>query len=98
VVAQRAGDIVTRRGQPHVYQPLLADRPRRLLAGRRADGDRRLDRQVAGADATLSNTCAVFPHSNTRAGPAGRLRLGVVAALCLLPAPGQVFLGSVDFM
>ncbi len=26
VVAQRAGDIVTRRGQVHVYQPLLADK------------------------------------------------------------------------
>lgn len=26
VVAQRAGDVVTRRGQPHVYQPMLSSR------------------------------------------------------------------------
>lgn len=25
VVAQRAGDVITRRGQPHVYQPLVAN-------------------------------------------------------------------------
>ncbi len=34
VVAQRAGDIVTRRGQIHVYQPLLASASDGLLARR----------------------------------------------------------------
>lgn len=87
VVAQRAGDIVTRRNQIHVYQPLLAT-PATVLAGRRVDGDRRLDGQVAGADAHALEQLRGLPaQPHPRAGPAGRLRLGLVAAVLLLPAP-----------
>ena len=79
VVAQRAGDIVTRRNQIHVYQPLAGQRPRRLLAGRRADGDRRLDGQVAGADAHARTVAwssrtaapACRPSKATTPGPCG---------------------------
>ena len=46
----------------------------------------------------LSSSCTVFPRSGflTQA-QQGRLRLGAVAALCVLRTSGPVFLGSVDF-
>ena len=97
VVAQRAGDVVTRRMQPHVYQPLLASSSDGYWpAG--ALGDRRLDGQWQELTPTLEPCCAVFPHSQHAPGPTGRLRLGAVAALLLLPAPRPGFPGSVDFM
>ena len=61
-------------------QPLLASSSDGYWSAGALDGNRRFDRQVAGADAHLE-PCAVFPHSNTRAGPARRLRLGAVAAV-----------------
>lgn len=70
VVAQRAGDIVTRRGQPHVYRPLLA---RELPVLEDLDGYWPAEELVEG-DATtgkwqelvptLRSTCAVFPNND----------------------------------
>jgi integrating conjugative element protein (TIGR03756 family) len=98
VVAQRAGDVVTRRMQPHVYQPLLASSSDGYWpAGALMESDASTGKWQE-LTPTLSNSCAVFPTQHARAGPARRLRLGAVAALCLLPAPRQVFLGSVDFL
>ena len=102
----KSGAVVAQRGrhrdapQPDSRVPAPAgQRPRRLLAGRRVDGDRRLDGQVAGADAHALEQLRGFPaQPHPRAGPARRLRLGPVAAVLLLPAPWPVFLGSVDFM
>ena len=71
VVAQRAGDIVTRRTQPHVYQPLLATAHDGYWpAGAR--GDRRIDRQVAGADADALDHLRGLPAQQyAGSGPTG---------------------------
>ncbi len=61
VVAQRAGDIVTRRGQLHVYQPLLANaRDGYWPAGALVESDASTGKWQE-LTPRLSNTCAVFP-------------------------------------
>jgi hypothetical protein len=66
VVAQRAGDVVTRRGQIHVYQPLLARRKDGYWpAGELIESDA-FTGKWQELTPTLSNTCAVFPHSDSR--------------------------------
>ncbi len=98
VVAQRAGDVVTRRTQPHVYQPLLADAH---------DGYWPADALVE-SDAstgkwqeltpTLSTTCAVFPHHNVRIqAPQGDFAWALWRPYACCERRGQVFLSSVDF-
>ena len=98
VVAQRAGDIVTRRGQLHVYQPLLASaRDGYWPAGALVESDAstgKWQRLTPG----LSNSCQVFPH----AGPLPQAQQGDYAWALWRPYSccqrrGQVFLGSVDF-
>lgn len=98
VVAQRAGDVVTRRAQPHVYQPLLANaRAGYWPAGALMEGDASTGKWQE-LTPTLSTTCAVFPHGNTRV----QARQGDYAWALWRPYAccrrrGQVFLGSVDF-
>ena len=98
VVAQRAGDIVTRRGQPHVYQPLLASaRAGYWPAGALMETDASTGKWQE-LTPTLSNSCAVFPHS----GPKVQAQRGDYAWALWRPyaccqRQGQVFLGSVDF-
>ncbi|MDR2452761.1 MAG: TIGR03756 family integrating conjugative element protein, partial [Candidatus Accumulibacter sp.] len=66
VVAQRAGDVVTRRGQIHVYQPLLANaRDGYWPAGELKEGDASTGKWQE-LTPTLSSTCAVFPHGDTQ--------------------------------
>lgn len=97
VIAQRAGDIVTRSGQPHVYQPLLATShagywPAGALKESDADSGKWQE-----LTPTLSTTCAIFPHNK----PQQQARKGDYAwalwrpyACC--PRRGQTFLGSHD--
>lgn len=98
VVAQRAGDVVTRRQQPHVYQPLLADSHDGYWpAGALEEGDAATGKWQE-LTPTLSNSCAVFPHSDTRK----QAQLGDYAWALWRPyacceRKGQIFLGSVDF-
>lgn len=98
VVAQRAGDIVTRPGQLHVYRPLLArPRPGYWPAGPLIESV-----SMTGKWQELtprpSPTCAVFPHYY----PLVQAQQGDYAwALwrpysCCEPR-GQVFLGSTTF-
>ncbi|MFG1304659.1 TIGR03756 family integrating conjugative element protein [Xanthobacter autotrophicus] len=98
VGAQRAGDIVTRRGQPHVYQPLLANASDgywpagELIEGNAATG------KWQELTPTLSSSCAVFPHTDTQV----QAQQGDYAWTLWRPysccrRSGQVFLGSVDF-
>jgi len=87
VVAQRAGDVVTR-ADPRL-SAAARQLPRWLLAGRRADGGRCLDRQVAGTHARPVLVLHGLPAQRLPdTGPTRRLRLGVVAALCVLRTPG----------
>ena len=99
VVAQRAGDIVTRRGQIHVYQPLLANaRDGYWPAGALMETDASTGKWQE-LTPTLSNSCVVFPHSRTRV-PAqqGDYAWALWRPYSCCRRRGQVFLGSVDFM
>ena len=98
MVAQLAGDIVTRRNQIHVYQPLLASaRDGYWPAGALMEPTPR--RAVAGLTPTLSNSCVVFPHSRTRVqAQQGDYAWALWRPYSCCRRRGEVFLGSVDFM
>ncbi|MEA9585993.1 TIGR03756 family integrating conjugative element protein [Xanthomonas sp. WHRI 10064A] len=98
VVAQRAGDVVTRKGQPHVYQPLLAT-PHAgywpagaLLESYAATG------RWQELTPTLSSGCAVFPNRNTHVqAQRSDYAWALWRPYSCCQRRGQVFLGSVDF-
>ncbi|MBA4681500.1 MAG: TIGR03756 family integrating conjugative element protein [Pseudomonas sp.] len=98
VVAQRAGDVVTRRGQLHVYQPLLADAEDGYWpAGELVESDSTTGKWQELAP-SLSPTCAVFPHANTRVqAQQGDYAWALWRPYSCCEREGQVFLGSVDF-
>jgi integrating conjugative element protein (TIGR03756 family) len=69
VVAQRAGDVVTRRGQLHVYQPLLANaRDGYWPAGALMESDASTGKWQELTPSSPTS-CAVFPHSGTACRP-----------------------------
>jgi integrating conjugative element protein (TIGR03756 family) len=98
VVAQRAGDIVTRHGQVHVYQPLVASsRDGYWPAGALMESDASTGKWQE-LTPTRSNSCAVFPHNGSRV----QARQGDYAWTLWRPysccqRQGQTFLGSFDF-
>jgi len=98
VVAQRAGDIVTRRGQPHVYQPVLASaRDGYWPAGELVETAPSTGKWQALTPRT-SSSCTVFPHDDSLT----QARQGDYAWALWRPYSccqrrGQTFLGSVDF-
>ncbi|CCG36499.1 conserved hypothetical protein [Xanthomonas citri pv. mangiferaeindicae LMG 941] len=98
VVAQRAGDVVTRRGQIHVYQPLLANsRDGYWPAGALVEGDASTGKWQE-LTPTLSRSCAVFPHSNTRVqAQQGDYAWALWRPYSCCQRRGQTFLGSTDF-
>ncbi|MFU7548342.1 TraU family protein, partial [Pseudomonas paraeruginosa] len=64
VVAQRAGDIVTRRGQLHVYQPLLANaKDGYWPAGALLESDAQTGKWQE-LTPTLSRTCAAVSYTH----------------------------------
>ena len=98
VVAQRAGDIVTRRGQIHVYQSLLAEaRDGYWPAGELMESDASTGKWQE-LTPTLSNSCAVFPHTNTRVqAQQGDYAWALWRPYSCCERRGQVFLRSTDF-
>lgn len=97
VVAQRAGDVVTRRGQPHLYQSLLVNaHPGYWPAGALRENDSDSGKwQRLQPD--LSMSCAVFP--NTDALPHaenGAYAWGLWRPYSCCKRQGQLFLGSAD--
>ncbi len=99
VVGQRAGDIVTRRGQIHVYQPLLASAHDGYWpAGALIEGDASTGKWQE-LTPTLSTTCAVFPNSNTHVqATQGDYAWALWRPYACCERRGQIFLGSTDFM
>jgi hypothetical protein len=98
VVAQRAGDVVTRRGQIHVYQPLLANsRDGYWPAGALMEGDASTGKWQE-LTPVLSSSCTVFPRSGflTQA-QQGDYAWALWRPYACCERRGQVFLGSVDF-
>ena len=98
VIAQRAGDIVTRQGQLHVYQPLLANsQPGYWPAGALEESNAATGKWQE-LTPRLSNRCVVFPHSE----PLTQAQQGDYAWTLWRPYSccerrGQTFLGSTDF-
>jgi integrating conjugative element protein (TIGR03756 family) len=98
VVAQRAGDIVTRRGQVHVYQPLLANASAGYWpAGALVESDASTGKWQE-LTPRLSSSCAVFPHNNVRIqAQQGDYAWALWRPYSCCQRRGQVFLGSTDF-
>jgi len=98
VVAQRAGDIVTRRGQVHVYQPLLSlPRPGYWPAGGLMEGDESTGKWQE-LTPRLSLSCAVFPNRAPRLQAIdGGYAWALWRPYSCCKREGQVFLISVDF-
>jgi integrating conjugative element protein (TIGR03756 family) len=95
VVAQRAGDVVTRKGQPHVYQPLLANaKDGYWPAGELLESDAKTGKWQE-LTPTLSRTCAVFPHDEVKVqAQRGDYAWALWRPYVCCERKGQVFLGS----
>lgn len=101
VVAQRAGDIVTRRGQVHVYNPLLPLNPINTggywPAGELIESDESTGKWQELVP-NVSSTCAVFPNSNTHAQAVdGGYAWALWRPYRCCKREGQLFLFSIDF-
>ncbi len=98
VVAQRAGDIVTRRGQLHVYLPLLSNaRDGYWPAGELIESDAATGKWQE-LTPTLSRSCAVFPHTDNRVqAQRGDYAWALWRPYSCCQRRGQTFLGSTDF-
>lgn len=98
VVAQRAGDVVTRRGQLHVYQPLLSnERDGYWPAGSLTEGDPSTGKWQE-LTPRLSASCAVFPHANPRIQATdGAYAWALWRPYSCCERQGQIFLGHVEF-
>lgn len=98
VVAQRAGDIVTRPGQIHVYQPLLAlPRDGYWPAGPLFE-TQPLTGQWQELVPTLSPLCAVFPNVLPHIQALdGGYAWALWRPYSCCERKGEVFLGSTDF-
>lgn len=99
VVAERAGDIVTREGQPHVYQPLLAQpHDGYWPAGPLIETDASTGKWQE-LTPELSMHCAVFPDGATLHQQAvdGAYAWALWRPYSCCQREGEAFLGSVDF-
>lgn len=97
VVAQRAGDVVTRSGQPHVYQPLLAQPYDGYWpAGALVESDIRTGKWQPLVP-QLSMTCAAFPNAlPTTQATDGGYAWALWRPYACCKRMGQIFLGSTD--
>jgi integrating conjugative element protein (TIGR03756 family) len=98
VVAQRAGDIVTRKGQPHVYQPLLASSGAGYWpAGALIESEPKSGKWQE-LTPKLSNSCATFPHDQAhQQAEREDYAWALWRPYSCCQRKGQTFLGSVDF-
>lgn len=97
--AQRAGDIVTRRGQPHIYMPLLASQKQGYWpasALKEADASTGKWQELTP---TRSNSCQVFPDGKITHKQAndGAYAWALWRPYSCCKQRGQTFLGSVNF-
>ena len=97
--AQRAGDIVTRRGQPHVYLPLLANKKDGYWpAGELIESKASTGKWQALTPKT-SSSCQVFPDNQTLHEQAddGAYGWTLWRPYSCCKRRGQTFLYSIDF-
>ncbi|WP_412461706.1 TIGR03756 family integrating conjugative element protein [Pseudomonas sp. SC11] len=98
VIAQRAGDVTTRVGQPHVYLPMrsLAE-PGYWPAGELKEGDASTGKWQQ-LTPTMSPTCAVFPSPGFNADAIDEAYAWALwRPYSCCQRKGQIFLGSTDF-
>ncbi|WP_285374236.1 TIGR03756 family integrating conjugative element protein [Pseudomonas sp. lyk4-TYG-107] len=98
VVAQRAADIVTRRGQIHVYQPLLAKaKPGYWPAGAVKESDPQTGKWQE-LTPNASKTCTTFPNDAVHGqSPRGDYAWALWRPYTCCERKGQTFLGNTDF-
>ncbi|WP_430962104.1 TIGR03756 family integrating conjugative element protein [Pseudomonas putida] len=98
VIAQRAGDITTRSGQPHVYLPMLAQaEPGYWPAGELKEGDARTGKWQQ-LTPTMSPTCVVFPSPPPNVDAVDEAYAWALwRPYSCCERKGQTFLGSTDF-
>lgn len=99
VMAQRAGDVVTRIGQVHVYQPILAlPSPGYWPPGPIIEGNI-LTHKWQELTPTLSPSCAVFPNDGFNVqSQDGGYAWALWRPYSCCQRRGQTFLGSTDFL
>lgn len=98
VIAQRAGDITTRVGQPHVYLPMRSQpEPGYWPAGELIEGDASTGKWQQ-LTPTMSPTCAVFPSPAPNADAVDEAYAWALwRPYSCCQRKGQTFLGSTDF-
>lgn len=98
VIAQRAGDITTRSGQPHVYQPMLGmAEPGYWPAGELREGEAATGKWQQ-LTPTMSPSCAVFPSPGPNADAVDEAYAWALwRPYSCCERKGQTFLGSTDF-
>jgi len=98
VIAQRAGDIVTRSAQPHVYTPLLAQSKTGYWpAGALVEGNATTGKWQELAP-SMSSSCMTFPHSEfLTQDTQGAYAWTLWRPYSCCKKRGQIFLGSIDF-
>jgi len=98
VVAQRAGDVVTRSAQVHVYLSMIAQpQDGYWPAGELLEGDASTGKWQE-LTPTLSHSCAVFPHSDSQVQAVdGGYAWALWRPYSCCQREGQTFLGSTDF-
>lgn len=99
IIAQRAGDIVTREGQPHVYQPLLASGGDGYWpAGELLEGDASTGKWQELVP-QISQQCQVFPNESRSLPQAtdGGYVWALWRPYSCCQKRGQTFLGSMSF-
>lgn len=98
VIAQRAGDVITRRGQPHLYQPLLAKaQPGYWPAGELLESNASSG-QWQRLQPDLSMNCAVFPHAGVLPqAEDGAYIWALWRPYSCCKKQGQLFLGSTEW-
>jgi integrating conjugative element protein (TIGR03756 family) len=98
VVAQRAGDVVTRSGQIHVYVPLLAKKSDGYWpAGALVETNPKTGKWQ-DLTPTVSKTCAAFPNTGTHQQAVdGGYAFALWRPYSCCQRMGEAFLGSTDF-
>lgn len=98
VIAQRAGNVITKRGQIHVYQPMLASPfPGYWPAGELVESDIKTGKWQELLP-RMSKTCAVFPNSTpTMQASRGDYIWALWRPYSCCQRRGQVLLYSIDF-
>lgn len=98
VVAQRAGDAITRRGQPHLYQPLLAKAQPGYWPAEALHESDASSGQWQRLQPDLSMNCAVFPHAGVLPqAEDGAYIWALWRPYSCCKKQGQLFLGSTEW-